>query len=147
MNGLVTGTQRIKQQGARVRAQLASVFEGIVILLMLNLPLGGLWARLATVPYAILAPIILIICLVGAYSTRNSMFDVWICALFGMLGWIMRTRGWPLAPLVIAFVLGPMIERAGRQVIAVSPDLLLHRPAFCFFIALGVVVVWLSLRY
>jgi putative tricarboxylic transport membrane protein len=147
MYGIVPGPLLFTQQGPLVWALIASFFVGNVILLILNLPLVGLWVRLATVPYPILAPIILIVCLVGAYSTRNSMFDVLACSLFGMLGWIMRTRDWPLAPLVIAFVLGPMIERAGRQVIAVSPDLLLYRPAFWFFIVLGGVVIWLSRRY
>ena len=147
MYGIVPGPLLFTQQGPLVWTLIASFFVGNVILLILNLPLVGLWVRLATIPYPILAPIILVICLVGAYSTRNTMFDVLTCALFGMLGWLMRARGWPLAPLVLAFVLGPMIERAGRQVIAVSPDLLLHRPAFWFFIALGLAVIWISYRF
>lgn len=147
MYGIVPGPLLFTQQGPLVWALIASFFVGNVILLILNLPLVGLWVRLATIPYPILAPMILVICLVGAYSTRNTMFDVVTCALFGMLGWAMRARGWPLAPLVLAFVLGPMIERAGRQVIAVSPDLLLHRPAFWFFIALGLAVIWVSYRF
>jgi putative tricarboxylic transport membrane protein len=147
MYGIVPGPLLFTQQGPLVWALIASFFIGNVILLILNLPLVGLWVRLATIPYPILAPIILVICLVGAYSTRNTMFDVLTCALFGMLGWLMRSRGWPVAPLVLAFVLGPMIERAGRQVIAVSPDLLLHRPAFWFFIALGLAVIWVSYRF
>lgn len=144
--GIVPGPLLFTQQATLVWALIASFFIGNVILLILNLPLVGLWVRLATIPYPILAPIILVICLVGAYSTRNTMFDVWVCVLFGILGWAMRARGWPLAPLVLAFVLGPMIERAGRQVIAVSPDLLLHRPAFWFFIALALGVIWVVYR-
>jgi putative tricarboxylic transport membrane protein len=144
--GIVPGPLLFTQHADLVWALIASFFIGNIILLVLNLPLVGLWVRLSTIPYPILAPIILAICMVGAYSTRNSMFDVWVCALFGLLGWMMRARGWPLAPLVLAFVLGPMIERAGRQVIAISPDLLLHRPAFWCFIALGLVVIWASQR-
>lgn len=147
MYGIVPGPLLFTQQGPLVWTLIASFFVGNVILLILNLPLVGLWVRLATIPHPILAPIILVICLVGAYSTRNTMFDVWTCALFGMLGWLMRTRDWPLAPLVLAFVLGPMIERAGRQVIAISPDLLLHRPAFWLFIALALAVIWVSYRF
>lgn len=147
MYGIVPGPLLFTQQGPLVWALIASFFVGNVILLILNLPLVGLWVRLATIPSPILAPIILVICLVGAYSTRNTMFDVWTCALFGMLGWLMRVRDWPLAPLVLAFVLGPMIERAGRQVIAISPDLLLHRPAFWLFIALALAVIWVSHRF
>ncbi len=145
--GIVPGPLLFTQQATLVWALIASFFIGNVILLILNLPLVGLWVRLATIPYPILAPIILVICLVGAYSTRNTMFDVWVCVLFGMLGWAMRARGWPLAPLVLAFVLGPMIERAGRQVIAVSPDLLLHRPAFWVFVVLALSVIAVVYRF
>jgi putative tricarboxylic transport membrane protein len=144
--GIVPGPLLFTQQADLVWTLIGSFFVGNVILLILNLPLVGLWVRLSTIPYPILAPIILVVCMVGAYSTRNSMFDVWVCVLFGLLGWIMRARGWPLAPLVLAFVLGPMIERAGRQVFAISPELLLHRPAFWAFIVLGLVVIWASSR-
>jgi putative tricarboxylic transport membrane protein len=144
--GIVPGPLLFTQQADLVWALIGSFFIGNVILLILNLPLVGLWVRLSTIPYPVLAPIILVICMIGAYSTRNSMFDVWVCALFGLLGWVMRTRGWPLAPLVLAFVLGPMVERAGRQVIAISPDLLLHRPVFWLFMVLGAVVIWAARR-
>jgi putative tricarboxylic transport membrane protein len=144
--GIVPGPLLFTQQASLVWMLIGSFFVGNVILLILNLPLVGLWVRLSTIPYPILAPIILVVCMVGAYSTRNTMFDVWVCAAFGVLGWTMRARSWPLAPLVLAFVLGPMIERAGRQVIAVSPELLLHRPAFWMFVALGLGVIWASHR-
>ena len=144
--GIVPGPLLFQQQSALVWTLIASFFIGNVILLILNLPLVGLWVRLSTIPYPILAPMILVICMVGAYSTRSSLFDIWVCALFGLLGWVMRRRGWPLAPLVLAFVLGPMIERAGRQVIAISPELLLQRPAFWLFIAFGLGVMWASRR-
>jgi putative tricarboxylic transport membrane protein len=146
MYGIVPGPLLFTQQANLVWALIGSFFIGNVILLILNLPLVGFWVRLSTIPYPILAPIILAICTVGAYSTRSSMFDVWTCTLFGLLGWIMKARGWPIAPLVLAFVLGPMIERAGRQVLAISPELLLHRPAFWVFIVLGVTVIWASRR-
>jgi putative tricarboxylic transport membrane protein len=144
--GIVPGPLLFTQQTSLVWMLIGSFFVGNVILLVLNLPLVGLWVRLSTIPYPILAPIVLVVCMVGAYSTRNGFFDVWVCAAFGLLGWMMRVRRWPLAPLVLAFVLGPMIERAGRQVIAVSPELLLHRPAFWVFVALGFGVIWASGR-
>lgn len=144
--GIVPGPLLFTQQADLVWALIGSFFVANCILLVLNLPLVGLWVRLATIPYPILAPSILIICLVGAYSTRNSMFDVWVCAVFGLVGWAMRTRGWPLAPLVLAYVLGPMIERSARQVLAISPELLLERPVFWVFILLAFVVIWFSRR-
>jgi putative tricarboxylic transport membrane protein len=146
MYGIVPGPLLFTQQASLVWMLIGSFFVGNVILLVLNLPLVGLWVRLSTIPYPILAPIVLVVCMVGAYSTRNGLFDVWVCAVFGLLGWMMRVRRWPLAPLVLAFVLGPMIERAGRQVMAVSPELLLHRPAFWAFVALGLGVIWASRR-
>lgn len=144
--GLAPGPLLFTEEANLVWALIGSFFVGNVILLILNLPLVGLWVRLTTIPFPVLSPMILVICIVGAYSTRNSMFDVWVCAVFGLLGWVMRARSWPLAPLVLAFVLGPMIERAGRQVIAISPELLLHRPAFWAFIVLGLGVIWASRR-
>lgn len=144
--GIVPGPLLFTQQSDLVWALIGSFFVANCILLILNLPLVGLWVRLSTIPYPILAPSIIIICLVGAYSTRNSMFDVWICAAFGLVGWAMRTRGWPLAPLVLAYVLGPMIERSARQVLAISPQLLFERPVFWVFILLAIVVIWFSRR-
>jgi putative tricarboxylic transport membrane protein len=125
---------------------IGSFFVANVILLILNLPLVGLWARLATIPEPILAPTVLILCLVGSFSTRSSMFDVWICLIFGLLGWAATKAGWPLAPMVLAYVLGPMIERSARQVFALSPSLLLHRPIFWGFMVLGVLTIWSSRR-
>ncbi len=99
---------------------IASMYIGNVMLLVLNLPLVGLWARLCLVPYRILGPSIIAICFVGAYSVRNSMFDVWVAVAFGTLGYLMKKRDWPAAPLILGFILGPMTEQALRQSLQLS---------------------------
>lgn len=143
MYGITPGPTLFSDHASLVWTVIGSFFIANIIMLALNLPLVGLWARLITVPYPVLAPLILLLCAVGSYVPRNNLFDVWVCFAFGLLGWLMTKRNWPVAPLVLAYVLGPIIERSARQVWAVSPDLLLERPVFWMFIAAGVIaVVW-----
>ena len=96
------------------------MYIGNVMLLVLNLPLVGLWAKLCLVPYRFLGPCIIAICFVGAYSVRNSMFDVWVTVAFGTLGYLMKKRAWPAAPLILGFILGPMTEQSLRQSLQLS---------------------------
>jgi putative tricarboxylic transport membrane protein len=146
MYGIVPGPLLFTQQSTLVWTLIGSFFVANAILLFMNLPLVGLWIRLAAIPYPILAPIILLTCIVGAYSTRSSLFDVWVCIGAGVVGWAMTARGWPMAPLILAYVLGPMIERSARQVIAISPELLLHRPVFWLSIAMAGCAIWVGRR-
>lgn len=127
---------------------IGSMYVGNVILLMLNLPLVGLWARISTIPYKYLAPAILAICLVGAYSPRNTMFDVWVALLAGLVGYVMRKTGWPVVPLILGFILGSMLELALRQSLSLGgPLIFLSSPIALAFIVSAVLVTFLSLRY
>jgi putative tricarboxylic transport membrane protein len=144
MYGLIPGPLLFSQYANFTWTVIGSFFVANCILLILNLPLVGLWARIATVPYPILASVILAICVIGTFSIRTSLFDVYLMIFFGLLGWAMRKRSWPAAPMVLGFVLGPMIEQALRQVISISPGLMLQRPVFWGFIAAGIAVVWFS---
>lgn len=99
---------------------IGSMYIGNVLLLILNLPLVGLWASLIKVPYHYLAPAILALCVVGCYSVRNSLFDVWLSLIFGTVGYLMRKLNYPMAPLVLALVLGQILEQAFRQSLAMS---------------------------
>ncbi|HSB72975.1 MAG TPA: tripartite tricarboxylate transporter permease [Candidatus Methylomirabilis sp.] len=144
--GLIPGPLLFTQHAQFTWTVIGSFFVANVILVILNLPLVGLWARLATIPQPILAPVVIVLCLVGSFSIRSSMFDVWVCVLFGLLGWAATKAGWPLAPLVLAYVLGPLIERSARQVFALSPALLLHRPIFWGFMAMGSLTIWFTRR-
>jgi putative tricarboxylic transport membrane protein len=101
-------------------AVIASMYIGNVILLILNLPLVGFWARLCLVPYRYIGPIILGVCLVGAYSVRNRVFDIVTCVIFGVVGYLMKRYRWPAAPLILGLILGPMFEQGLRQSLELS---------------------------
>jgi putative tricarboxylic transport membrane protein len=87
---------------------------------VLNLPLIGLWVKVLKVPYKILFPMILLFCMIGAYSENNNPADLLVMLFFGVLGYILRKYGFGLAPLVLAFVLGRQMEQAFRQSLLLS---------------------------
>ncbi|MBA2273734.1 MAG: tripartite tricarboxylate transporter permease [Actinobacteria bacterium] len=99
---------------------IASMYIGNVLLVMLNLPLVPVFASILRIPYYILSPGIIVISIVGVFSINSSMFDVWLLVLFGLLGYVMRKTGFPAAPLVLAFVLGPLFEQAVRRSLVLS---------------------------
>ena len=138
INGLTPGPMLFQQQALLVWTVIGSMLIANTALLILNLPLVGLWARISRVPYHVLGPIVLCVCVVGAYAPRNTMFDVWVALLFGIIGYGMRRLAMPLAPLVLGFLLGPMFEQALRQSIALtgSPAIFFTRPiAFSLIVA------------
>jgi putative tricarboxylic transport membrane protein len=96
------------------------MYIGNVMLLILNLPLVGMWVQLLRVPYAILAPIIVLFCCIGVYSIRNTVFDIWIMGIFGVIGYIFRKVDLDPGPLILAFVLGRILEPALRQALLMS---------------------------
>jgi putative tricarboxylic transport membrane protein len=125
------------------------MYIGNIMLLILNLPLVGFWARISLIPYKVLGPIILAICVIGAYSPRNSLFDVWIALGFGGLGYIMRKRNWPLAPLILGFILGDLFEKYLRQSLSMgsgSLGIFFNRPITVFFIVLTTVMLVIMVR-
>jgi putative tricarboxylic transport membrane protein len=149
MYGLAPGPTLFVQNKTFVWTVIGSMYVGNVLLLILNLPLVGLWARISLLPYKILAPIILAVCLVGAYSPRNTMFDVWVALVFGVLGFLMKKKKWPLAPLILGFVLGDMFERALRQSLALSggsPIIFFNRPISAIFVISTVISVVLVVK-
>lgn len=99
---------------------IASMYVGNAMLLVLNLPLIRLWVQILKVPYRILFPCILLFCLIGAFSINNSIFDVAVMLVFGVLGFLMRKYRFEGAPMVLAFVLGPMLEYSFRQSLRLS---------------------------
>jgi putative tricarboxylic transport membrane protein len=96
------------------------MYVGNAMLLLLNLPLIGIWVQLLKIPYSILMPLILLFCLIGAYSVTNSTFDVSLMIFFGGVGYLMRKFGYEAAPLVLAFVMGPLLEQNLRQALLMS---------------------------
>jgi putative tricarboxylic transport membrane protein len=88
--------------------------------LALNLPLIGMWVQILKIPYKTLFPLILLFCLIGVYCASGNVFDIYIMVIFGALGYILVKLGYEPAPLVMAFVLGPILERNLRQALIMS---------------------------
>jgi putative tricarboxylic transport membrane protein len=99
---------------------IASMWIGNLMLVVLNLPLIGIWVRLLKVPYRLLYPAIVLICTVGSYTTNNDMFEVWVAIAFGVLGYIFAKLGCEPAPLLLGFILGPMLEENLRRALVLS---------------------------
>jgi len=120
IHGVQPGPLLIKQHPDLFWGLVASLYLGNALLLVLNLPLIGMWVKVLEIPYRILFPLILLFCLIGAYSMNNVTFDLYVMLIFGLFGWIMRKFGYEGAPLVLAYVLGPMLENALRQSLLIS---------------------------
>jgi putative tricarboxylic transport membrane protein len=118
--GLSPGPLLFQKSPDFVWTVIASLYIGNVILLVLNLPLVGLWVRLTRVPYGILGPVILLLCFLGAYSVRNNLFDVGVSVVLGIAGYVLRKYNWPLAPMVLSFMLGPLLEKNLIQALSMS---------------------------
>ncbi|HVY20296.1 MAG TPA: tripartite tricarboxylate transporter permease [Bauldia sp.] len=146
MYGLQPGPLMFINNSDFVYAIIGSMYIGNIMLLVLNLPLVGMWARLSKLPYKYLAPTIIGVCFIAAYSTRNSMFDVWVAVAAGIVGYIMRRRGWPLAPVILGFILGPIIELALSQSMNMGGvTIFAHRPIAAGLLLLTAVVIGATL--
>jgi putative tricarboxylic transport membrane protein len=99
---------------------VASMYVGNAMLLILNLPLIGIWVRLLRVPYVILYPLILLFCLIGVYSVNNNIVEIFIMVIAGVAGLTLRRLGFDGAPFLLALVLGPMMESSLRQALLIS---------------------------
>jgi len=120
IHGIQPGPLLIKQHPDLFWGLVASLYLGNGLLLILNLPLIGIWVKVLEVPYKILFPLILLFCLIGVYSMNNLSFDLYVMLFFGVVGWMMRKFGYEGAPLILAYVLGPMLENALRQSLLIS---------------------------
>jgi len=123
---------------------VASMYIGNMLLLVLNLPLVGLFVRLLHIPYRVLAVLIALLSVIGAYSVNNSVFDIWVLLVFGVLGYLFRVLALDSGPLIIAFVLGPLVERSLRQSLIMfrgDPKLMVGRPVAMFFVVAAVAVL------
>jgi len=153
MYGLQPGPMLFKNNPQFVWTVIASMYIGNVILLVLNLPLVGMWARIALLPFPILGPLIILFSVIGAYSIRFLAFDVWMALLFGVIGYLMRKLGFPMAPMVLATVLAQMLETSLQQSLLISrgsPLIFFTRPIAAAFMALALLSiirgVWLEVR-
>ncbi|MDP9439395.1 MAG: tripartite tricarboxylate transporter permease, partial [Actinomycetota bacterium] len=130
---------------------IASMYIGNLILLILNLPLVGVFVQLLRLRVGILAALAVMVSMVGVFSINNSTFDMWVVLAFGLVGYVMRKTGFEPGPLVLAFVLGPVLERSFRQSLLISngdPTIFFTRPISGTILAIAVLIVALSVfRY
>jgi putative tricarboxylic transport membrane protein len=120
IHGLQPGPLLLKEHPDIFWGIITSMYIGNIMLLLLNLPLIGIWVQLLKVPFGLLFPMIILFCLVGVYSVNNSVLDIGIMIIFGVFGYIMRKCDYEPAPLVLAYVLGPMLEQGLRQSLIMS---------------------------
>lgn len=139
MNGVAPGPNLINTNPEIFWGLAASFWIGNVFLLILNIPLIGLWVRLLQIPYHILYPAILILICVGTYTIRSNVFDIGLVLLFGLIGFTLRKLRFQLAPVLIGFILGPMIEENFKRA------MLFGRGDFTYLIKQPVSAVFLTL--
>ena len=117
---------------------------GNLMLVILNLPLIGIWIKLLTVPYRWLFPSIVLFCAIGVYSTNNNTFDIWMVGLFGVIGYLFIKLGTEPAPLLLGFILGPMMEEYLRRALLLSRgdwSVFLTRPLSASLLAAAVLLL------
>lgn len=120
MQGITPGPQVMTTRPELVWGLIVSMWIGNIMLLVINLPLIGIWVRLLRIPYGLLFPAILLFCCIGAYSVGTSTFNVQLAAMFGLLGYALLLFGCPVAPLIMGFILGPMFEENFRRAMVIS---------------------------
>ena len=120
IHGITPGPMLLQEHPDVFWGVIASMYIGNVLLLVLNLPLIGLWVKILKVPYGLLFPMILFFCIIGAYTVNNSTTDVGIMLLFGIVGYLMKKFNYEPAPMILAFVLTPILERSLRQSLLMS---------------------------
>jgi len=131
IHGLQPGPLMMSQNPGIFWGIIASMYVGNIMLLVLNMPLIGMWVQVLKAPYKILFPLILMFCIVGVFASGNAVFDVFVMIATGVLGYLMRKFGYEAAPLVLAFVLGPMLENNLRKGLILSEgnfDIFVTRP-------------------
>jgi putative tricarboxylic transport membrane protein len=139
IQGVSPGPSVMTDQPALFWGVIASMWMGNLFLLVLNLPMIGLWVRLCMVPYHLLYPAILVFCGIGVFSLSNSEFDIHLMALFGVLGYLFAKLECETAPMLLAMILGPLMEEHLRRALILSrgdPTIFLRRP-----ISLGILLV------
>jgi putative tricarboxylic transport membrane protein len=131
IHGITPGPSVMQNQPDLFWGLIASMWIGNLMLLVINLPLIGLWVKLLTVPYRLLYPAILLFCCVGVYSVSNRAFDVALAVGFGFLGYLFRKAKCEPGPLLLGFVLGPLLETNLRRAMLISqgsPSVFIERP-------------------
>jgi TctA family transporter len=144
IQGIQPGPQVMTQKPDLFWGLIASMWIGNLMLVVLNLPLVGLWIRLLKVPYRLLFPAIMAFSAIGVYSVNNSPFEIYLTAVFGILGFIWMKLGFNLAPMLLGFVLGPMLEENLRRSMLTSrgdPTVFFTRPISLAFVIATILIL------
>ena len=123
---------------------ICSMYIGNVMLLILNLPLIGMWVQVTKIPFRFLFPLIILICTIGVYSVNNSRFDLWVMLIFGVVGYVLKKSGYEFPPLVLAYILTPLMEQSLRQSLIMSGGrftIFVGRPIPCICLGLAVLLL------
>jgi putative tricarboxylic transport membrane protein len=144
IHGIIPGPQIITKQPGLFWGMIASMWVGNLMLLIINLPLVGLWVRLLKVPYRLMFPAIVLFCCIGIYSINNSGLEVFMVAVFGLFGYMLVKLGFEPAPMLLGFVLGRLMEEKLRQALVISRGsfmTFLERPLSAALLALALVLI------
>lgn len=146
IHDIVPGPQVMQSDPGLFWGLIISMWIGNLILVVLNLPMIGVWVQLLRVPYRWLFPAILVFCCIGVYSINNNVWDVWIAIFFGFAGYVFGKLGCETAPLVLGFILGPMMEENLRRAMLLSrgdPSVFVSSPISCGLLTAAVLMVFL----
>jgi len=144
IHGIQPGPRVISSNPDLFWGIIASMWIGNLMLVILNLPLIGMWVKLLTVPYRVLYPAILLFCCIGIYSVNNNIFDIWLTAILGFLGYLFVKLECEPAPLILGFVLGPLMEENLRRGMLISrgdPSIFLTRPLSLVFLIMAFILL------
>ncbi len=144
IHGIQPGPEVMTMRPELFWGLIASMWIGNLMLVVLNLPMIGLWVKLLAVPYRLLFPAIMAFSAIGIYSVNNSSFEIYLTALFGILGFVWLKLGFPLAPMLLGFVLGPMVEEHLRRAMLMSggdPSVFIRRPISLAFLIATVLIL------
>jgi putative tricarboxylic transport membrane protein len=144
IHGLSPGPTLIIRHPELFWGAISSMYMGNFMLLLLNLPLIGLWVKVLKIPYRILMPLIVLFCLIGSYSINNNLTEVIIMITFGIVGYILRKFEYEEAPMVLAFILGPLLEKNFRQSLIMSSgdfSIFFNRPISAVAMAIAILLI------
>ncbi|MFD1343238.1 tripartite tricarboxylate transporter permease [Litorisediminicola beolgyonensis] len=146
--GITPGPRLLTEQPDMFWGLVASFLVGNIMLLILNVPLIGIWVRLLRIPYKYMYPTIIVLICMGVYSLNNNVFDVWLTLIIGVVGYVMRLFRFEPAPLLLGFVLGPMMEEQLRRTMLLSrgdPMVFLERPISATLLAVTALIILFAL--
>jgi len=147
-HGISPGPKLIQEQPHLYWGFVASMYVGNIVLLILNLPLVGLFVKILRIPYSILYPLILVMCVVGVYSVSSSTADLWIMFAAGGAGYFLRRANYDIAPAILGFVLAPMFEMSLRQAFTLSSgslSIFIQRPIAATMLAAALAIILLNI--